>query len=276
LKISLQRWYIERGQVNFAGPDRPESGMIMKKKFTFLSITTILAAIGIGIFIGSQFHAIRTGLSLSPKPGSSQLGGPLKIKTAGKHRESALAHKLLDGLRGLEIGGGAHNPFGLKTLNVDYTDDYTTVFKKAEVSQCGEYMKVDVVSSGDDLPFKDNTIDFVVSSHVIEHFYDPVKAVEEWLRVVKPGGYVYIIGPHKERTFDKDKPRTPLAEIINRHEHPNPPKIDPHGHYSFWITEDFVRICKHYGWKIAAVQNVDDKVGNGFAVVIQKEGKLAH
>lgn len=188
-----------------------------------------------------------------------------------KFRESSLAHKILDGLRGIEIGGSAHNPFGLKTLNIDYTDDYSTGFKQEEIDLCGTFLKVDVVASGDDLPFKDNIWDFVISSHVIEHFYDPVKTVEEWLRVVKPGGYVYIIAPHKERTFDKPRPRTPLEEIIDRHEHPNPPIPDHHGHYSVWITNDFLDICNHYGWPVVAVQDVDDKVGNGFTVVIQKQ-----
>ena len=34
-------------------------------------------------------------------------------------QEHALAHSLLDGLSGLEIGPAAHNPFGLKTRNVE-------------------------------------------------------------------------------------------------------------------------------------------------------------
>lgn len=94
-------------------------------------------------------------------------------------RESALAHQLLDGLRGIEIGASIHNQFGLNTLNIDYTDDYTTSFKQAEMQQYGKCLKVDIVSAGDDLPFKDNIWDFVISSHVIEHFYDPVKTVKE-------------------------------------------------------------------------------------------------
>lgn len=187
-----------------------------------------------------------------------------------KFPESRLAHQLLDGLHGIEIGGSAHNPFGLKTLNVDYTDDYSTGFKQGEIETCGEFLKVDIVASGDDLPFKDNVWDFVISSHVIEHFYDPVKTVKEWLRVVKPGGYVYIIAPHKERTFDKGRPRTSLAEIVDRHDHPNPPVPDHHGHYSVWITNDFLDICNYYQWPVVAVQDVDDKVGNGFAIAIQK------
>ena len=32
--------------------------------------------------------------------------------------EHRLAHELLDGLSGLEIGAAAYNPFGLKTRNV--------------------------------------------------------------------------------------------------------------------------------------------------------------
>jgi SAM-dependent methyltransferase len=244
----------------------------MNKRLSFLLITIALLGFGAGILIGTilvargprQSYATATSTSLSHL-----------IRQKKVFRESALAHKLLDGLRGIEIGGSAHNPFGLNTLNVDYTDDYTTVFKKQEIELAGECLKVDVVASGDELPFKDNTVDFVISSHVIEHFYDPVKTIEEWLRVVKPGGYVFIIAPHRDRIGELAGPRTLPAEIIDRHEHPNPPKVDNHGHYSCWRTQDFVGFCQHYGWKIVAVQDVDDKVENGFTVVIQKEGTLA-
>src|SRR5579862_8653634 len=134
-----------------------------------------------------------------------------------KFKESALAHQLLDGLEGIEIGGSAHNSFGLKTRNVDFTDELTS-FKQEEIKLCGEALPVDIVSPGDKLPLEDNSVDFVVSSHVIEHFPDPIKALREWHRVVKPGGYLFVKAPHKERTFDKDRARTTLAELIERHE----------------------------------------------------------
>jgi SAM-dependent methyltransferase len=184
-------------------------------------------------------------------------------------QDSTLAHQLLDGLAGIEIGGSAHNPFHLNTLNVDYTDEYT-VFKEYEEKMAGYYQKVDVVAPGDDLPFLDDSWDFVISSHAIEHFYDPVKTIKEWLRVVHPGGFVFIIAPHKERTFDRDRERTSLEEIVDRHDFPNPPVPMHYGHHSVWITEDFVEICNYYNWDVVAVQDVDDKVGNGFTVVIHK------
>jgi len=184
-----------------------------------------------------------------------------------KFPESVLAHRLLDGLDGLEIGGSAHNPFGLKTRNVDYTADLATCYKEEEIRLCGTALPVDIVSPGDDLPLEDNSVDFVVSSHVIEHFPDPIKALKEWYRVVKPGGYLYIIAPHKVRTFDRARARTPLTELIERHEKGRQP--DDFGHCSVWITEDFVELVGWLGWTILEVQDVDDKVGNGFAIVVQ-------
>jgi SAM-dependent methyltransferase len=247
-------------------------GKAAMNKRIFLSVIAIsLISAGIGAFIGTRLAARRFHQS---SMAGKEISVTHPLRQMKRFRESALAHRLLDGLRGLEIGGSAHNAFGLKTLNIDYTDDYSTVFKKQEIELAGECMKVDIVASGDNLPFKDSSVDFVISSHVIEHFYDPVKAIEEWLRVVKPGGYVFIIAPHKDRIGELAGTETFPSEIIKRHEHPNPPKVDNHGHYSCWKTQDFVGFCQHYGWEIAAVQDVDDKVGNGFTVVIQKEGSL--
>src|SRR6185437_12817875 len=180
-----------------------------------------------------------------------------------KFQESKLAHKYLDGLAGLEIGGSAHNPFGLNTKNVDVMDSLETVFKKAEVKHCGEALAIDIVAPGDHLPIPDASYDFVISSHVIEHIFDPIGALQEWMRVIKPGGYIFIIAPHKERTFDKDRARTALTELIDRHEGRIPkPEVDNHRHYSVWITEDFLELCRYLKLNVVEFQDTDDKVGN--------------
>jgi SAM-dependent methyltransferase len=187
-----------------------------------------------------------------------------------KYSESILAHAYLDGLSGLEIGGSAHNSFGLNTRNVDYSSGADTAFKQEEIEYCGSSMPVDIVAPGDKIPVPDESEDFIISSHVIEDFPDPIKALKEWYRIVKPEGYIYIIAPHKERTFDKDRPRTVLKELITRHESSQIFKSDPHVHYSVWVTDDLVELIKYLGWQIVYVQDIDDKVGNGFTVVIQK------
>jgi len=190
--------------------------------------------------------------------------------------ESKLAHKYCVG-RGLEIGGSAHNPFGLNTLNVDFTDSMDTVYKKEEVKFCGRALNVDVVAYGDDIPLPNGSQDFIVSSHVIEHFPDPIKALLEWDRLIKPGGIIFMIVPHKERTFDKDKECTSLEHLIHDYESNNREFHGiSNGHDHCWITETFVElICymieqMQMKWRIEEVQNVDDKVRNGFTVVIRK------
>lgn len=191
-----------------------------------------------------------------------------------KYKESKLAHKLLDGLAGIEIGGSAHNPFGLNTKNVDYTDNTKTIYKLEELKLCGEYLPVDTVAPGDDLPFLDDSQDFVISSHVLEHFPDPIKALKEWYRVVRDGGYIFMIVPHKERTFDKDNKRTTLHELIDRHEGKIKVEENFEKHHSVWITEDLIELINYLGWKIVFSQDLDDKVGNGFTIVIQKGPSL--
>jgi len=225
-------------------------------------------------------------------------------KTPFRFRESALAHKYLDGLRGIEIGGSFANGFGLNTLNIDYTDD-TNCFHDLDSSISGgcDALRVDIVADGDDLPFKDNVWDFVINSHVLEHFFDPIKTINEWLRVIKPGGILYMIIPHKMRTFDRDRDVTPLSEIIARHNgglkvqdyahnensiaaanetkyiliknDPVPDGFeriitDNHQHWTVWNTETFLEFAKYMGLDVLEYQDVDDKVGNGFAVVVRK------
>uniref|UniRef100_A0A183BPJ1 Resolvase n=1 Tax=Globodera pallida TaxID=36090 RepID=A0A183BPJ1_GLOPA len=87
------------------------------------------------------------------------------------------------------------------------------------------------------------------------------------------GGYVYMDVPHKERTFDQALPRTPLAELLDRHAGkrlPTAENLKPKGHKSVWITEDLLELCKNFNWNVVKWRNVDDKVGNGFTIVIKK------
>lgn len=50
---------------------------------------------------------------------------------------------------------------------------------------------VDVAATGGALPFPDGVFDFVFSQAVLEHVPDPHRAVDEMVRVLKPGGALY-------------------------------------------------------------------------------------
>lgn len=45
------------------------------------------------------------------------------------------------------------------------------------------------------LPFSDNYLDFVFSSHCLEHIPDYYAALTEWVRVIKPGGIIFLYLP---------------------------------------------------------------------------------
>ncbi|HEU0080904.1 MAG TPA: glycosyltransferase [Candidatus Paceibacterota bacterium] len=57
------------------------------------------------------------------------------------------------------------------------------------------FPEVDVVSDATQLPFKDGSIDAAVSESLFEHVPDAYKVAREMVRVVKPGGYIYVSAP---------------------------------------------------------------------------------
>ena len=207
--------------------------------------------------------------------------GIISGKNITIHPESRLAHKYCIG-KGLEIGGAAHNPFNLNTINVDITDSMETKFKKEEIRLCNRALPVDIVAPGDAIPLPDASQDFVISSHVLEHFMNPIKALIEWDRLLKPGGIIFMIVPHKDRTSDKNKVRTTLQHLIDDYQNETTKSNDDeNGHEHVWITEDIINLIywmiNNLGmkWIIEEVQNIDDKVRNGFTIVIKKHSRMA-
>jgi glycosyltransferase involved in cell wall biosynthesis/SAM-dependent methyltransferase len=59
----------------------------------------------------------------------------------------------------------------------------------------GRPSQADIVASGDALSIKSDSLDYVAARHDLEHYLDPVEALLEWHRVLKPGGVLGIILP---------------------------------------------------------------------------------
>lgn len=180
------------------------------------------------------------------------------------HRQSAFVHRHLDGLEGIEIGASAHNDFGVKAINVDRYDSMDTKYKQEEWNLCGRKRPVDLVAPGDDLPFEDDSVDFVLVSHVLEHFPDPIRALKEWIRIARHK--VVVVVPHRDRTFDRDRELTSVDEFVQRHESEFASPDDYH--WSVWTLESFAQMCEHFGFEVIDQLDPDDKVGNGFIVAI--------
>jgi SAM-dependent methyltransferase len=55
--------------------------------------------------------------------------------------------------------------------------------------------------------------DFVAASHVLEHVANPLRALNEWKRILKPGGTLLVVVPDKRHTFDHRRPFTTFDHI---------------------------------------------------------------
>lgn len=44
----------------------------------------------------------------------------------------------------------------------------------------------------------DEVFDTVYSSHLLEHLYDPITAIRNWYRILKAGGWLIIVVPHRD------------------------------------------------------------------------------
>src|SRR3990172_10412084 len=49
-----------------------------------------------------------------------------------------------------------------------------------------------------ELPFRDETLDFICASHCIEHIKDPVQAIQDWGNKLRTGGLLLLVVPHKK------------------------------------------------------------------------------
>jgi SAM-dependent methyltransferase len=60
----------------------------------------------------------------------------------------------------------------------------------------------------------EGSYDFVLSSHMLEHSANPLKALREWRRILKPVGGLILVMPHRDGTFDHRRPVTSLEHLL--------------------------------------------------------------
>lgn len=136
---------------------------------------------------------------------------------------------------GLELGA-LHNPFPLpRGASARYVDRLTTPQLREEYPELAglPLVEVDVVDDGETLAtIAEQSVDFVVASHFLEHTEDPIGALRAQLRVVRPGGVVLLALPDRRRTFDRHRAGTPLSHLLADHE--QGPERSRAEHYHEW------------------------------------------
>lgn len=123
----------------------------------------------------------------------------------------------LSGL-GLEIGP-LHRPMVTHPgMEIHYVDRFSVADLREHYPELREFSLVEphILDDAETLSqVEDNKYDFLIAAHVIEHMKNPLSSLEQWCRVVKPGGLIYMIVPDKRKTFDKHRVRTTVPHIVN-------------------------------------------------------------
>lgn len=128
-----------------------------------------------------------------------EIGGPSPIFTDGGILPIYTVLKRID-----------NSNFSENTIWGSISEDKTFYYDKAKVG--GKQY----VSDATELkPIPSAIYDCVLSSHVIEHIANPLKAFHEWSRVLKEMGIMVLVVPHKDGTFDHRRPITSFDHILS-------------------------------------------------------------
>jgi SAM-dependent methyltransferase len=173
----------------------------------------------------------------------------------------------------LKVFNGAH------VLYVDRktVDELRSDFPKRESG----LVDVDIIDDGQHLvKIPDDSADFVIANHVLEHYEDPIMAIKTAFRVLRPGGVLFLAVPDKRHTFDKYRSITSLEHLIQDHrvgpmfsreDHfgdnfdkknycledfeefiANTPVKSEYVHYHIWTDKEIVELLSYIekGWRL--------------------------
>ncbi len=138
---------------------------------------------------------------------------------------------------GVEIGALHHPlavPPGAHVTYVDWLDEKGLREHYPELAS-ETFAPVSVIASAEDLrAFADASLDFVIANHLLEHIEDPIRALSEFWRVLKPAGILYMALPDRRVTFDQGRQPTTIEHLFE--ERRNGPEANRRAHYLDWAT----------------------------------------
>ena len=123
--------------------------------------------------------------------------------------------------RVLEIGGPSAlwpyaimAPHGVDGLNHEETIWHGKHTQGGSFGGMGEQHVGDALDPPESV--KGRKYQMLLASHVLEHIANPLKALNVWRSLVAPGGYICLVLPKKELTFDHRRPITSFETLKDK------------------------------------------------------------
>jgi SAM-dependent methyltransferase len=163
---------------------------------------------------------------------------------------------------GLEIGALA-DPLRIPPgARVQYVDRFSVedLRKHYPTLKTIAMVPVDIVTDGERLTgVDDESRDFVIARHFLEHCQDPIGTLKHLFRVLRPGGIVYFAVPDKRYTFDRDRPVTSLSHLFE--DHRLGPEQSRRAHF-----EEYVRFTEYPATEDQLQKQTDEMMARDYSI----------
>ncbi len=117
------------------------------------------------------------------------------------------------------------------------------------------YSRLDAIARLEELPFPDSSFDRVISIVVLEHTPEPARVMQEFQRVLSPGGTVHLVVPHMweehQRPHDYFRFTSSGVGYLMEKAGLQVSRIEPVGGFFWMLSRRLMAILSftQYGWR---------------------------
>jgi SAM-dependent methyltransferase len=137
---------------------------------------------------------------------------------------------------GIEFGAGTAPMSVPLACEVKFADLFSEqdLETRTYTAQNGDFVQLSYQMGMEDMSaVADDSLDFVLACHVIEHLRNPLRAFEQVYRKLKPRGQYVLVVPEKRLMFDRDRALTTLEHLVADYQNPSAERDVPH-YYEFF------------------------------------------
>lgn len=215
-----------------------------------------------------------------------------------KYGPMPLASVLCAGV-GVEFGAAAHNAFHLEDCRNIAPSDGIRYVHPQDLLDYRKYVdhgramgeglaNVDLIGDMENIPVDDGSVNYAISSHVIEHEPNPIRAFKAIGAKLKDDGIAFFVFPKRNQASingnDGIRALTTLEEFVRFYLDSRTvltADMDYRAHYCVYSLQSFLGLvcwCNRnlgLGWVVEAIEETDSKVGNGHTAAFRKSVALA-
>jgi predicted SAM-dependent methyltransferase len=210
--VGSSRLYVDTGK-GYSEEESYDLGAVNREQVSYVPLSSGVIRLRLDPF-GAQGEFRVKKLIFESVSGREDTKGAQENRNRATLNREALASTYLSG-NGMEVGA-LHNPLKVPShANVQYVD--LKIPEELQKFYVGvtDIKVPDILTDGETLTgVDDESQDFVIANHFIEHCQNPIGTIENFLRVLRPNGILFLTIPDKRFTFDIRRPPTTFEHLL--------------------------------------------------------------